>query len=66
MHSGKRGPSPSIISVLPVKCNSLIWDILVETGLCIDVDIAVSDFHLFGQPESQFVHLIFLQLGINQ
>lgn len=36
----------------PVECDSLILDVVVEIGLCKDVDTTVSDFLLFDQPES--------------
>ena len=38
----------------PVEGNSLIWDVVVETRLCKDVDTTESDFMLFCQPVSHF------------
>lgn len=40
--------------VLCIKCNSLIQDVVVQTGLCEDL---VSDFLL---PETCFIYFIFL------
>ena len=36
----------------PVEWDSLILDVVLEIGLCKDVDTTVSDFLLFDQPES--------------
>lgn len=40
-----------------LKCNSLICDVVVETSLCEDVAITVSDFLLLGRTESQDLRL---------
>ena len=45
-------PSVSSKHGLPVGCNSLIQDVVAETGLCTDVGTTVSDFPLLCQPES--------------
>lgn len=48
MHSVGSEHSP------PVEGNSLIWDVVVATSLCKDVDTTESDFMLFCQPVSHF------------
>lgn len=48
--------SVSSENIPPVEHNGLMWDVVVETGLC----PTVSGFSLSGQPESNSVYLIFL------
>lgn len=36
-----------------IECNTLIWEVVVETGLCKYVGTTISDVQLLGQPESR-------------
>ena len=51
---------------LSVECDSLIRDVVVETGLFKNVGTTVSDFSLLRQSWLPFFHFIFLQLDISQ